>query len=1076
MQAKRARKLYHSVGAPTVENFKHMLRSNIIKDCPVTVKDVNIAEKIFGPDVGTLKGKTTRRKPNAVKEDQIEIPPELIAEPDDLVYCMDLFYVNGMPMMNGIDKTIRYRKVVPLKNRTAESLYNGIDKVLRDYNKAGMRIKVMRCDNEFRTLMDEVSDEMDIEMEYAAPGEHQPEAERNNRLVGERIRVAYHRLPFKAMPKLMLRYLAMTAAEQLNYFPVKGGVSAHFSPHQLIKRRNISFKQECAVPFGTYVQAYEDHKIKNDNKARTIDAIYLRAQSKNGHELMNLETGELITRGRIWEVPITSLVIRAVEEMAYNQGIKSLKVTGKNKVPLLPANWVAGVDHDQDLEDGEDEDYMPMEDDLNDDDNDDMNADNIEQDEIDDLVREDKQEDTNPTDRNDEEDNNNNAQVEEQEQPEQVNQPELQNPEQVQAETVTDDEESQAQETRTRRQPERYTYPREHMGSGQANMQREVAPEDDTIPELEMVHNLIANDLKELWTEEYEEHLALMIGRVIVGINQGVQQKSGGIKESFAQQYILKKGMEIFKKDGEAAAYKELEQLHNRACFTPIDVSTLSPTERKKCVDALMFLSEKRDGTVKGRMVYNGKPTRDWISREEVASPTVSSESVFVTAGVDAKEERDVMSTDIPNAFIQAKLKQEGKGDERVIMKITGVLVDILVKLAPEIYAKHVVYEKGKRVLYVEVIQALYGMLVAAILWYKEFRTSLESIGFMFNPYDPCVANRTVKRHQHTVRFHVDDLKSSHKFASVNTNFLRWLNEKYGKYGKVVATRGKVHDYLGMTFDYRTKGKVKIDMSDYIKKTLDEFKEDYKLDGTAETPAGSDLFNHGSGEELSGKQKSDFHTFVAKGLFACKRARPDIHLAITALSTRVRAPTTDDWKKLIRILKFLNGTKDDVLTLKVDDLHVMRWYVDASFAVHPDFKSHSGGVMTMGEGAMISGSNKQKLNTRSSCEAELVGADDFATKILWTKLFLEAQGYEIKENILYQDNQSTLKLLENGKRSSGKRTRALSIRYFFLHDQAEQGNLKFGYCPTGEMLGDYNTKPLSGMPFKRMRKRLMGMD
>ena len=168
---------------------------------------------------------------------------------------------------------------------------------------------------------------------------------------------------------------------------------------------------------------------------------------------------------------------------------------------------------------------------------------------------------------------------------------------------------------------------------------------------------------------------------------------------------------------------------------------------------------------------------------------------------------------------------------------------------------------------------------------------------------------------------------------------------------------------------------------------------------------------------------------MAKGLFACKRARPDIHLAITALSTRVRSPTTDDWKKLVCVMKFLNGTKDDMLTLKVDDLHAICWYVDASFAVHPDFKSHSGGVMTMGEGAVMSSSSKQKLNTRSSCEAELVGADDFATQILWTKMFLEAQGYEIKENLLYQDNQSTIKLLENGKRSSGKRTRALSIRY-----------------------------------------------
>ena len=97
-----------------------MLRSNIIKDCPVTEKGVNIAEKIFGLDVGALKGKTTRHKTGVVKGDQIKIPAELIAEPNDLTYCMDTFYVNGMPMLNGIDKTVRYRKAVPLPSHTAD--------------------------------------------------------------------------------------------------------------------------------------------------------------------------------------------------------------------------------------------------------------------------------------------------------------------------------------------------------------------------------------------------------------------------------------------------------------------------------------------------------------------------------------------------------------------------------------------------------------------------------------------------------------------------------------------------------------------------------------------------------------------------------------------------------------------------------------------------------------------------------------------------------------------------------------------------------------------------------------------
>ena len=103
-----------------------------------------------------------------------------------------------------------------------------------------------------------------------------------------------------------------------------------------------------------------------------------------------------------------------------------------------------------------------------------------------------------------------------------------------------------------------------------------------------------------------------------------------------------------------------------------------------------------------------------------------------------------------------------------------------------------------------------------------------------------------------------------------------------------------------------------------------------------------------------------------------------------------------------------------------------------AYAVHPDFKSHTGWIMTFGEGAVQSSSIKQKLVTQSTCEAKLVGADDVSTKILWTKLFMEAQGYKIRENILYQDNKSTILLLNNGKASLGKRTRAINIRYFFF--------------------------------------------
>ena len=150
--------------------------------------------------------------------------------------------------------------------------------------------------------------------------------------------------------------------------------------------------------------------------------------------------------------------------------------------------------------------------------------------------------------------------------------------------------------------------------------------------------------------------------------------------------------------------------------------------------------------------------------------------------------------------------------------------------------------------------------------------------------------------------------------------------------------------------------------------------------------------------------------------------------------------------------------------------------MDASFAVHPDFKSHTGAMMTMGKGAIMSISRKQKLNTRSSTEAELVGVDDIAVMILWTKLFLEDLGYLVDKNILYQDNKSAILLEENGKKSSGKRTRALNVRYFFMTDQIEKGNVSVKYCPTDDMTSDFMTKPLQGEKFRKFRREILGED
>jgi hypothetical protein len=118
----------------------------------------------------------------------------------------------------------------------------------------------------------------------------------------------------------------------------------------------------------------------------------------------------------------------------------------------------------------------------------------------------------------------------------------------------------------------------------------------------------------------------------------------------------------------------------------------------------------------------------------------------------------------------------------------------------------------------------------------------------------------------------------------------------------------------------------------------------------------------------------------------------------------VKQPSSSDWKKLVHLMKFINGTVNDKMTLLADNLHVIHWYVDSALAVHPDFKGHTGAIATYGQGTVQSIYAKQKLNTRRSTESELVGTDQVCPMVLWMKLFHKAQGYKIDENLVWQDN------------------------------------------------------------------------
>jgi len=194
------------------------------------------------------------------------------------------------------------------------------------------------------------------------------------------------------------------------------------------------------------------------------------------------------------------------------------------------------------------------------------------------------------------------------------------------------------------------------------------------LADVEYSHNMVPLPVHH--SIDCSTELAPVFAQLIFDMNCGVCR----------QQFIFQKGRKKFGKRGDQAAFNEFDQLNHRNCFTPINLSKLTPLDKKKTQVAVMLLTKKKDGTVKGCCVYEGSRTQPCITKEETASPNASTEGIFITATIDAHEERNVMTADTPNAFIQSSLNHLKDGNKNAVMKVTGMLVNLLVKVAPDVY------------------------------------------------------------------------------------------------------------------------------------------------------------------------------------------------------------------------------------------------------------------------------------------------------------------------------------------------------------------------------------------------------
>ena len=549
--------------------------------------------------------------------------------------------------------------------------------------------------------------------------------------------------------------------------------------------------------------------------------------------------------------------------------------------------------------------------------------------------------------------------------------------------------------------------------------------------------------------------------RVSVHSRVTVSHARAGYQRVVASHMFAAEASRKYGKKARESALAELREILDRGVFTPVSpVDALSKRKQKKMVKTFLFYKEKfnKNGELdrlKSRLVASDTSFESSLHPDK-DSPTVRLESVLMSLAISGAEGRRLMSIDVGNAFLEASMD-----GEEVWIELDSWDVQHLLELKPDL--KHFVDERGRISALLD--RALYGCVQSAKLWYKKLRAVLESIGFVANRYDECVFNRDFGGKQLTVCVYVDDMLCS----CVDLKGLVWLEEQLaGAFKKLTVKKDDRFEFVSLEID-QSGGGITIRMDKYIRSLLDE----WGGHETNSSPAEKDLLKSDpASPKLDAEKSKLFHRRVARLLYLGKRVAPDIMLPVSVLAGKVNSPTLQDWERLDRVYRYLNGTANRCLQCWRGGKVSVCTFIDAAFACHDDMRSRTGCVLLCCGLCVGVWTAKQGQNVKSSTEAELIGLTDFITWVLWAQNFLEEQGYPPEPVVAYQDNTAVKDILKRGP-TAQQRTRHLTIRHHFVGDLMKKNQVVIEYCETEKMLADMLTKALVGRSFEELRDRLV---
>ena len=301
-------------------------------------------------------------------------------------------------------------------------------------------------------------------------------------------------------------------------------------------------------------------------------------------------------------------------------------------------------------------------------------------------------------------------------------------------------------------------------------------------------------------------------------------------------------------------------------------------------------------------------------------------------------------------------------------------------------HRKNARMENGAKAIYLRLLKALYDCMESALLWYDLYAKTIKSQGLVFNEYDRWTSNITIEGNRCMIDCYVDSNKVLH------------IDEHKHK------------DNWGDSRTFWWTHRIKI---------------------------------YGNGHRVLRNWRVSLFTkdIVANIIWVAKRGRPEIEPDISFLCTRVTNSTVDYKEKFKCVLQSRKKGINDKRVMGEEKLSQLRTWVDATYRVQPNLNIHTSDGMSFGYGLVHYKSSKKELNEKRSTKAKVVWVIDYLPYTIWIFLFMESHGYEIKQNIKFQDNHNAIRTEKNGKKSCTGKYRHIYIRYLFVKDRVDSNNM-----------------------------------